>query len=87
MLNGLTLDYNQEKYIGICIKTNYDTYKFLIDDFHNCCERYGVDLINKNNKLIINNIYNDNKWNDRKEKIAKSNYLDGYSFVKIEYWS
>ena len=35
-------------YNGICLKTNKQEINFLIDNFQNCCESFGVKLIDEN---------------------------------------
>lgn len=45
--------YSDKEYIGLLLKTNYDTYKFGIDKFQICCENFDVTLYDESNKYLI----------------------------------
>jgi hypothetical protein len=69
---------NDKDYIGIYIQTNYDTYKFCVDDFSSCCEAYGVTLFNNNNEVIFEITCDSKDEKDHK-------LLEGFSLKQIEY--
>ncbi len=69
------LSHKTDNYIGLYIKTNYDTYKFMISDFRACCEEYGVSLSDNCEKEIF----------DTNNKDLPNDFLKGYALVKIEY--
>ncbi len=70
---------NCEDYIGIYIQTNYDTYKFCVDDFLSCCEVYGVSLFNHNNEVLLK-INCESKDEEKNYKL-----LEGFFLKQIEY--
>ncbi len=66
-------------YIGIHIQTNYDTYKFCVDDLRSCCELFGVQLFNYNNDVIF-----EIDFESKDEKDYKL-LEEGYFLKEIEY--
>jgi hypothetical protein len=69
---------NDKDYIGIYIQTNYDTYKFCVDDFSSCCEFYGVTLFNHDNEVLF-----EINCESKDEKDFK--LLEGFFLKQIEY--
>lgn len=49
-------------YVGYCVETSEQTIKLLIEDFQNCCESYGCDIVYETTNDMIGATVLDVYW-------------------------